>query len=131
MTRVTIRVPPCWPLGHLSPRRDCTNGKTLHGLAGWWGWRSCAKPRRVFEPSPATAPPQAAGLLPIGIAQRTGIRHAQGLQRLDVDLRAWSARQMGWILRPFIGAPSEPFEWFRERQSNFFVVVWESFLRLF
>jgi hypothetical protein len=39
--------------------------------------------------------------------------------------------QMGWILRPFIGAPSEPFQWFRERQSNFFVVVWESFLRLF
>jgi hypothetical protein len=39
--------------------------------------------------------------------------------------------QMGWILRPFIGAPSEPFQWFRERPSNFFVVVWESFLRLF
>ena len=39
--------------------------------------------------------------------------------------------QMGWILRPFIGAPSVPFRWFRERDSNFFVVVWESFLRLF
>jgi hypothetical protein len=38
---------------------------------------------------------------------------------------------MGWILRPFIGAPSAPFQWFRERQSNFFIVVWESFLRLF
>jgi hypothetical protein len=39
--------------------------------------------------------------------------------------------QMGWILRPFIGAPSEPFQWFRKRQSNFFIVVWEAFLRLF
>lgn len=39
--------------------------------------------------------------------------------------------QMGWILRPFIGAPSQPFQWFRHRESNFFVVVWESFLRLF
>lgn len=39
--------------------------------------------------------------------------------------------QMGWILRPFIGAPNVPFRWFRERDSNFFVVVWESFLRLF
>jgi hypothetical protein len=39
--------------------------------------------------------------------------------------------QMGWILRPFIGAPSEPFQWFRARESNFFVAVWESFLRLF
>jgi hypothetical protein len=39
--------------------------------------------------------------------------------------------QMGWILRPFIGAPGQPFQWFRQRESNFFVVVWESFLRLF
>jgi hypothetical protein len=39
--------------------------------------------------------------------------------------------QMGWILRPFIGAPSQPFQWFRARESNFFIVVWESFLRLF
>lgn len=38
--------------------------------------------------------------------------------------------QMGWILRPFIGAPSEPFQWFRRRQSNFFVVVWEALLQL-
>jgi hypothetical protein len=27
--------------------------------------------------------------------------------------------QMGWILRPFIGAPGVPFELFRERESNF------------
>jgi hypothetical protein len=39
--------------------------------------------------------------------------------------------QMGWILRPFVGAPNQPFQWFRERQSNFFVAVWESLLRLF
>ena len=28
--------------------------------------------------------------------------------------------QMGWILRPFIGTPGQPFEMFRERESNFF-----------
>jgi len=29
--------------------------------------------------------------------------------------------QMGWVLRPFVGAPALPFEWFRnERDSNFF-----------
>ena len=39
--------------------------------------------------------------------------------------------QMGWILRPFIGAPNAPFQWFRARDSNFFVAVWESLLRLF
>jgi hypothetical protein len=27
---------------------------------------------------------------------------------------------MGWILRPFIGAPDLPFQLFRERTSNFF-----------
>jgi len=33
--------------------------------------------------------------------------------------------QLGWVLRPFIGAPGSDFEWFRDRQSNFF----EAFLR--
>jgi len=31
--------------------------------------------------------------------------------------------QMSWILRPFIGSPASPFEWFRERDSNFFEAV--------
>lgn len=34
---------------------------------------------------------------------------------------------MGWVLRPFIGSPSVPFELFRsERESNFFA----AFLRV-
>lgn len=32
--------------------------------------------------------------------------------------------QMAWVLRPFIGNPDQPFEWFRARQSNFFIAVW-------
>jgi len=31
--------------------------------------------------------------------------------------------QMGWVLRPFIGTPGKPFQWFRERHSNFFEAV--------
>lgn len=31
--------------------------------------------------------------------------------------------QMGWILRPFIGSPNEEFQWFRQRESNFFQAV--------
>ncbi len=31
--------------------------------------------------------------------------------------------QMGWVLRPFIGSPDLPFEWFRSRHSNFFEAV--------
>ena len=38
--------------------------------------------------------------------------------------------QMGWILRPFIGAPNRPFELFRARSGNFFVAVWNALLHL-
>jgi hypothetical protein len=31
--------------------------------------------------------------------------------------------QMGWLLRPFIGRPDIPFEWFRGREGNFFMAV--------
>jgi hypothetical protein len=34
--------------------------------------------------------------------------------------------QMGWILRPFIGDPGLEFQFFRERESNFFSAVFEA-----
>jgi hypothetical protein len=39
--------------------------------------------------------------------------------------------QMGWVLRPFIGSPATPFQWFRERESNFFEAVLEIVRHLF
>jgi hypothetical protein len=39
--------------------------------------------------------------------------------------------QMGWVLRPFIGNPSQPFEWFRARESNFFEAVLNAIRTLF
>lgn len=39
--------------------------------------------------------------------------------------------QMSWVLRPFIGAPDLPFEWFRARESNFFEAVWRAYSALF
>jgi hypothetical protein len=39
--------------------------------------------------------------------------------------------QMGWVLRPFIGAPEKEFEWFRERESNFFEAVLSALAALF
>ena len=39
--------------------------------------------------------------------------------------------QMGWVLRPFIGNPDEPFTFFRQRQSNFFEAVWHEIVNLF
>ena len=38
--------------------------------------------------------------------------------------------QMGWVLRPFIGDPNREFQWFRERESNFFESVYHAFLNL-
>jgi hypothetical protein len=39
--------------------------------------------------------------------------------------------QMSWVLRPFIGAPDQPFAWFRARESNFFEAVWDTLQNLF
>jgi hypothetical protein len=87
----------------------------------------------VFEPEPKAAEPA-------GPAAGVGSRPIPAASQRDSSarvFRVWTliyavvGAQMGWILRPFIGAPSEPFQWFRERDSNFFVVVWESFQRLF
>ncbi len=85
----------------------------------------------VFEPEPAGGKPAGDN---VAAAALRGASQPDPAGRV---FGAWTltyavvGAQMGWILRPFIGAPSEPFQWFRERQSNFFVVVWESFLRLF
>lgn len=38
--------------------------------------------------------------------------------------------QMGWLLRPFIGRPDIPFEWFRAREGNFFMAVGQCFHQL-
>lgn len=38
--------------------------------------------------------------------------------------------QMSWVLRPFIGNPDQPFTWFREKDSNFFEAVSQTFLNL-
>ena len=39
--------------------------------------------------------------------------------------------QMSWVLRPFIGAPSMEFTWFRPREASFFEAVAKSFRMLF
>jgi hypothetical protein len=38
--------------------------------------------------------------------------------------------QMGWVLRPFIGAPGQAFTWLRPKQSNFFIAVGSDVERL-
>jgi hypothetical protein len=49
--------------------------------------------------------------------------HTRTVFRCWVVLFALVGAQMGWVLRPFIGRPELPFEWFRDRNSNFFAAV--------
>jgi hypothetical protein len=66
----------------------------------------------AVEPSALDMPPgQALG------------EHTRTVFRVWVVLFAMVGAQMGWVLRPFVGRPELPFEWFRERQSNFFAAV--------
>tara|TARA_R110002126_G_C10475991_1_gene501466 strand:- start:1359 stop:2201 length:843 start_codon:yes stop_codon:yes gene_type:complete len=44
---------------------------------------------------------------------------AKGVFRAWIVIYGIVGAQMGWILRPFIGAPSRDFQWFRARESNF------------
>jgi hypothetical protein len=38
--------------------------------------------------------------------------------------------QMAWVLRPLLGKPGAPFQWFCPRESNFLAAVWEAFRTL-
>jgi len=59
------------------------------------------------------------------------IRNVRAVFRIWVVVFAIVGAQMAWVLRPFIGQPSAPFEWFRARQSNFFESVWGHLVNLF
>lgn len=45
--------------------------------------------------------------------------------RIWVVVFALVGAQMSWVLRPFIGSPTLEFSWFRGREDNFFIAVFE------
>jgi|SRR6476469_4088531 len=45
-------------------------------------------------------------------------------------LYAFVGSQLGWTLRPFFGAPGEPFELFRDMQGNFYLNVIQSIVEV-
>lgn len=53
------------------------------------------------------------------------------LFRIWVFVFALVGSQMSWVLRPFIGSPHKEFTWFRVKESNFFIKVFESLMALF
>jgi hypothetical protein len=50
----------------------------------------------------------------------SGLGPANSVFKIWVLLYGLVGAQMGWLLRPFIGSPDLPFEWFRARHGNFF-----------
>lgn len=56
---------------------------------------------------------------------------AKTIFRIWILIYALVGAQMGWILRPFIGSPNLPFQWFRPRSGNFFHAVLSSLHNLF
>lgn len=50
-------------------------------------------------------------------------RHVRLVFRTWVIVFGLVGAQMSWVLRPFIGDPSQPFAWFRPKGSNFFQAV--------
>lgn len=106
-----------------------------------------------FEPPPTVsppvppAPPADAGFADPGAAEMPPVappvpvvplRPPGALDRLDdrpprsevrLVFRIWMVvfalvgAQMGWVLRPFIGDPNQPFTWFRPRTSNIFQAI--------
>lgn len=56
---------------------------------------------------------------------------ARTVFRVWVVVYAIVGAQMGWVLRPFIGAPGMKFTLFRDRESNFFLDFFETLARLF
>jgi hypothetical protein len=57
--------------------------------------------------------------------------HVKAIFRIWVIVFGLVGAQMAWVLRPFIGAPGQPFVTFRGRQGNFFEAVWQQIVDLF
>jgi len=74
----------------------------------------------VFKP---VTTPEAASPPP---PSRPAVDPASRVFQIWTLIYAIVGAQMGWVLRPFVGAPGEPFQLFRARHSNFFAAVIEA-----
>jgi hypothetical protein len=86
-----------------------------------------ADSKPVAVPGQDSFPAQAPAAPPPPVSPR--IERSAHEDRANRVFRVWLilyalvGAQMAWVLRPFIGAPGQPFSLFRERQSNIFVEV--------
>jgi len=79
----------------------------------------------VTLPSAALADGGGAPSPPPSVAPVSPVTRERSTARLTfqvwVVIYALVGAQMGWILRPFVGSPELPFQWFRSREANIFV----------
>jgi hypothetical protein len=68
---------------------------------------------------------------PQPLARRPEGANVRAIFRIWVIVFGLVGAQMAWILRPFIGNPQQPFEWFRPVESNFFEAVANTLRNLF
>ena len=107
------------------------------GVSGIIGLKVLLTMLSRLEEAQAPRMATAAGRRPDGGRRQTRARRPAGPHTVAPQDRTTARRtfqvwvviyalvgaQMGWILRPFIGSPNLPFEWFRGRESNIFVAV--------
>jgi hypothetical protein len=94
--------------------------------------------RKRAEPMPPPPDPTPGELTPVEVHQPALMSVRRDPEdRAGAVFRIWAiifgvvGAQMGWILRPFVGTPSMPFELFRARESNFFAAVIGALRQLF
>lgn len=80
-------------------------------------------------PPPVLTAPAPPGLIDHAGDQLLG-PHVKTVFRVWVIVFGLVGAQMAWVLRPFIGHPNVPFQWFRSPQSNFFQGVAGALMRL-
>ena len=91
-----------------------------------------AEPEAALAESDGSLPPIPPAL-PGALEPLSGRRPSNKVRRVFriwVVIFALVGAQMGWVLRPFVGGPTTPFEWFRARESNFFMAVMETLKNL-
>ena len=86
--------------------------------------------REVAQPVAADSWPESSGPLE-RLDDQVLSRHMPTIFRIWIIVFGLVGAQMGWVLRPFVGNPNQPFTWFRGRESNFFQAVFHTLLSLF
>lgn len=110
-----------------------TLGRVVRLQAGPAGFTA---PGHVTEyPPPAQGadfpPPLPSGAGSLDRMDAPDPRRARTVFKVWTFVFALVGAQMSWVLRPFIGDPNQPFEWFRAREGNFFLAVLTALQSLF